>query len=81
MEATFNGNDRGTVFSSMGFVGIVIGQLSFGWIVDKVGRRNSMFIANIIVIIVVYWRGRRRVEVGRHDHGRVRRRHSRSLAG
>jgi len=49
--ATFNGNDRGTVFSSMGFVGIVLGQLSFGWIVDKIGRRNSMFFANIIVIV------------------------------
>lgn len=47
----FAGGNRGTIFSGIGFVGIVIGQVSFGFIVDRVGRRNSMFIANIIVIV------------------------------
>jgi MFS family permease len=51
MTETFNGGNRGTVFSGIGFVGTVVGMLTFGYIVDRIGRRNSMFLANIIVLI------------------------------
>ncbi|GAA97199.1 uncharacterized protein L969DRAFT_84374 [Mixia osmundae IAM 14324] len=44
-------HQRGTVFAGIGFAGIVVGQLSFGWIVDRYGRKNPMYIANIIVFV------------------------------
>ncbi|CAD6576658.1 MAG: hypothetical protein CYPHOPRED_006071 [Cyphobasidiales sp. Tagirdzhanova-0007] len=37
----------GTLFSSLVFVGIIIGQATFGYIVDRKGRRGSMIFASI----------------------------------
>ncbi|UZJ53663.1 hypothetical protein CBS101457_002983 [Exobasidium rhododendri] len=46
-------HNHATVFSSIGFAGIVVGQLTFGWLADLVGRKNGMFIANAIVFVFV----------------------------
>lgn len=35
------GKQNASLISSMAFAGIIIGQLSFGWISDKVGRKVS----------------------------------------
>jgi MFS family permease len=46
-------HNHGTIFSSIGFAGIVVGQLTFGWFSDLVGRKNGMFVANAIVFVFV----------------------------
>jgi len=35
----FKGTQNASLISSMAFAGIIIGQLSFGWISDKIGRK------------------------------------------
>lgn len=37
--------------NSLAFVGTVLGQLSFGYVVDRVGRKHSMMIATAIVFV------------------------------
>lgn len=38
---------RGVLFSSMGFYGITLGMLVFGYAIDRVGRKNGMFIVRL----------------------------------
>jgi len=45
------GNQNGPLISSMAFAGIIIGQLSFGYISDKVGRKTGMLICTGIVFV------------------------------
>lgn len=40
-----------SIISSMLFVGTIIGQLSFGYVSDVIGRKNGMVIATLIVIL------------------------------
>lgn len=40
-----------TAFSSIGFAGIVLGMLSFGFISDRWGRKAGMMIATLIVFV------------------------------
>lgn len=35
----------------MNFVGIVIGMLSFGYLVDRAGRKIGMILATVIVVV------------------------------
>lgn len=35
----------------MAFAGIIIGQLSFGWISDKIGRKFGMLACTLIVFV------------------------------
>ncbi|BGP02934.1 hypothetical protein RTBOTA2_005793 [Rhodotorula toruloides] len=44
-------NNHGTLFSSMVFVGTVLGQLSFGYLVDRYGRKFGMLAASAIMIV------------------------------
>ncbi|GAA5856488.1 hypothetical protein JCM5353_002088 [Sporobolomyces roseus] len=40
-----------TLFSSMGFVGTVVGMLAWGYLVDRFGRKAGMFSASAIIIV------------------------------
>lgn len=44
-------NNHATLFSSMNFVGIVIGMLTFGYLVDRAGRKIGMILATVIIIV------------------------------
>lgn len=46
-------HNHSEIYSSIGFAGIVVGQLTFGWLSDLVGRKNGMFIANVLVFVFV----------------------------
>ncbi|CUS08593.1 unnamed protein product [Tuber aestivum] len=43
--------ERQRLLTSITFAGIVIGQLGFGWYVDRFGRRNGMKASGIIIIV------------------------------
>ena len=45
----FNAGNRKRVFSSMAFAGTVLGQLTFGYLVDRTGRKAGMMLATAIV--------------------------------
>ncbi|GAA6060458.1 hypothetical protein JCM10212_000886 [Sporobolomyces blumeae] len=47
----YKASNYSTLFSSMGFVGTVVGQLSWGYIVDRFGRKTGMLSASCIIII------------------------------
>ncbi|SCZ96800.1 BZ3500_MvSof-1268-A1-R1_Chr4-1g06733 [Microbotryum saponariae] len=46
----FPGN-YSTLFSAMGFAGTVLGMLSFGFLVDRTGRKGGMMLAAVIVAV------------------------------
>ncbi|RPA92695.1 MFS general substrate transporter [Choiromyces venosus 120613-1] len=43
--------EKQRLLTSITFAGIVIGQLGFGWFVDRFGRRNGMKVSGIIIIV------------------------------
>lgn len=46
-----NGSRDSSLISSMAFAGIIVGQLSFGYISDKVGRKFGMLLCTAIVFV------------------------------
>ncbi|EIW73646.1 hypothetical protein TREMEDRAFT_42464 [Tremella mesenterica DSM 1558] len=46
-----SGSQNASLVSSMAFAGIIIGQLSFGWISDKIGRKFGMLACTFIVFL------------------------------
>ncbi|GAA5899751.1 uncharacterized protein JCM6883_005978 [Sporobolomyces salmoneus] len=42
-----------TLFSSMGFAGTVVGMLSFGYFVDRFGRKSGMLASSAFIIVFV----------------------------
>lgn len=40
-----------TTFSAVGFAGTVVGQLAFGYIADRVGRKSGMIMCTLIVFV------------------------------
>lgn len=44
-----------SILSSISFVGTVVGQLTFGYVCDRVGRKYGMIIATILLIL---WTGK-----------------------
>ncbi|KAK4700921.1 hypothetical protein P7C70_g5323, partial [Phenoliferia sp. Uapishka_3] len=44
-------HQHGTLFSSMGFAGTVVGMLVFGYLADKIGRKFGMITATLIVAV------------------------------
>ncbi|ORY31398.1 phospholipid transporter [Naematelia encephala] len=45
------GSQNGSLLSSMAFAGIIVGQLSFGYISDKIGRKFGMLLCTGIVFV------------------------------
>lgn len=41
----------GTIFTGIAYLGVIAGQLGFGCIVDRFGRKSSMLAASCIMII------------------------------
>lgn len=39
------------IFTGIAYLGVIVGQLGFGWIVDRHGRRMSMLSASCIMIL------------------------------
>ncbi|WVQ80539.1 hypothetical protein IAT38_002644 [Cryptococcus sp. DSM 104549] len=49
---TFTDNPvNGRLLPAIAFAGIIVGQLTFGWISDKIGRKFGMLLCNTIVFI------------------------------
>ncbi|ORX40191.1 phospholipid transporter [Kockovaella imperatae] len=47
----FKGNNKSQLLSSMAFAGIIFGQLTFGYISDKIGRKFGMLACTMIVFV------------------------------
>ena len=47
----YKGSNAVNNVSSIAFVGIVVGQLSFGYIADRIDRKKGMLAANVILIV------------------------------
>ncbi|POY75949.1 hypothetical protein BMF94_1033 [Rhodotorula taiwanensis] len=47
----YKANHHGTIFTGIAYLGVIAGQLGFGCIVDRFGRKSSMLAASCIMII------------------------------
>lgn len=61
----FSAGNRKRVFSSMAFAGTVVGQLTFGYIVDRTGRKAGMLLATAIVFVFTA------LSAGAYYHGNI----------